>query len=127
MCLLHQQGGTPTADGIRLEEIVEASLSVVFHLVKEASNRPLIRDVAVVRLLKRILSCGPPPNAPAPPANSASENIIRLAAGVVNEVSSDPEGAMAVHREPGFDHILKNLASSSRNEKTGEKHSHSPQ
>ena len=36
-------------DGVRLEEIVEASLSVVFHLAKEGGNRGLIRDVAVVR------------------------------------------------------------------------------
>ena len=59
-------------DGVRLEEIVEASLSVVFHLAKEGGNRGLIRDVAVIRLLKRILSCGPPPG-----QSQAGENIIR--------------------------------------------------
>ena len=59
-------------DGVRLEEIVEASLSVVFHLAKESGNRGLIRDVAVIRLLKRILSCGPPPG-----QSQAGENIIR--------------------------------------------------
>jgi len=106
--------GTPSVDGVRLEEIVEASLSVVFHLAKEGGNRGLIRDVAVIRLLKRILSCGPPPG-----QSQAGENIIRLTAGIANEVASTdfPEGALAIHREPGFEHILKNLASSSRNEK----------
>ena len=55
-------------------------------------------------------------------ASSSGENIIRLTAGVANEVSSDPEGAFAIHREPGFEGILKNLVASSRNEKIGELH-----
>ena len=106
-----QQSGTQPVDGVRLEEIVEASLSVVFHLAKESSNRHLIRDVAVIRLLKRILSCGPPPQ------NGNGETIIRLTAGIVNEVSNEIEGAFIIHKEGLADH-LKPLINS-RNEKIG--------
>ena len=110
---LSQQSGPQAVDGVRLEEIVEASLSVVFHLSKESSNRHLIRDVAVIRLVKRILSCGPPPQ------NGNGETIIRLTAGIVNEVSADIEGAFAIHREPGMEALIKNLVQS-RNEKIGQ-------
>ena len=97
---------------MRLEEIVEASLSCVYHLAREPSNKNLFRDVAVIRLLKRILACGPPPQ------NGNGETIIRLTAGIVCEVSSsDIEGAFIVYRE-GLMEPLKDLVNS-RNEKIG--------
>ena len=73
-------------------------------MAKDNVNRTMIRDVGIVQCLKKLL--GHP-----------SESIQRLTAGILNELSTDMDGAFILQNEGIADPV--NALINSRNEKIG--------
>ncbi|XP_017778123.1 PREDICTED: armadillo segment polarity protein-like [Nicrophorus vespilloides] len=76
------------SDGVRMEEIVEGTVGVLQIVAKDSQNRAIIRQQMVIPILVQLLF-------------SEIENIQRVAAGVLSEISLDKEGAELIQREGG--------------------------
>ena len=98
--------GERDRDGVRWAEIAESCLSCIFHFSKDPTNRGIIRDRSILHNLRCLLGHN-------------SENIQRLSAGILNEVSNDMDGAFDIQNE-GLAEPVNGLVHS-KNEKIGKK------
>ncbi|WP_395241859.1 armadillo/beta-catenin-like repeat-containing protein, partial [Salmonella sp. s51933] len=86
---IRRAAGQPFAvDGIRMEDIVEGTVGALHILAREPNNRAVIRSLNVIPLFVQLLS-------------SNIENIQRVAAGVLCELSQEKEGAEIIEAENG--------------------------
>ncbi|XP_071493354.1 catenin beta [Diadema antillarum] len=79
------QGGS-YADGVRMEDIVEGTTGALHILARDSHNRALIQGLNCIPLFVQLLY-------------SNIENIQRVAAGVLSEVSLDKQGAEMIEQE----------------------------
>lgn len=70
-------------DGVRMEEIVEGTVSALQILAKDQQNRFLIRQENVIPIFVQLLY-------------SDADNILRAVAGLLHELAIDKEGEMLV-------------------------------
>ncbi|XP_003743635.1 armadillo segment polarity protein [Galendromus occidentalis] len=76
----------PVLEGVKMVEIIDAILGAFHILAKDAANRPTIRSLHAAVLLVRLMYC-------------EIENITRLAALVLCELSTDREGVNHLEEE----------------------------
>merc|ERR1719432_246291 len=74
------------ADGVRMEEIVEGTVGALHILARKPHNRAIIRGLSVIPIFVQLLY-------------NEIENIQRVAAGVLCELSADKEGATMIEGE----------------------------
>merc|ERR1719188_1800594 len=74
------------ADGVRMEEIVEGTVGALHILARDAHNRDIIRKSNVIPIFVQLLY-------------DEIENIPRVSAGVLCELSADKEGAAMIEGE----------------------------
>merc|ERR1719510_598940 len=74
------------ADGVRMEEIVEGTVGALHILARDPHNREIIRKSNVIPIFVQLLY-------------DEIENIQRVAAGVLCELSADKEGATMIEGE----------------------------
>ena len=82
-------------DGVRMEEIVEATVGALHILARESTNRTIIRHKPTINTFVQLLY-------------NEIENIQRVAAGVLCELAADKEGAEMIE-EAGATAPLTNL------------------
>lgn len=70
-------------DGVRMEDIIEGTVGALHTLAKDAHNRAVIRGLAVIPTFVQLLY-------------SDVENIERVAAGVLCELSVDKDGQFSI-------------------------------
>jgi len=100
--------GNVPIDGVKLTELIDASLRCAFSFSKETIYYDVMRDVKTVKLFKHILLFFAHEENKGP-----IENIVRLAAAVIEFISSsDLEGAYIIYQE-GFDEAVIRLANHS--------------
>ena len=100
-------------DGVRLTELVDASLRCACSFSKEPSYNDIIRDISTVRLFKNILLFFAHEDNKGP-----TENIVKLATAIIEFISSaDLEGAYIIYRE-GLEEAVIRLTNHS-NQKIG--------
>ena len=87
-------------DGVRMEEIVEGTVSALHILAKDSQNRVLIRNAKIIPLLVTGL------------LQSRNESILKAVVGLLRELANDREGAEAIEKE-GATQPLHELLSSS--------------
>ena len=103
-------------DGVKLTELVDASLRCAYRFSKEPIYNDIIRDLNTVRLFKNILLFFAHDENKGP-----TENIVRLSVNIIEFISSaDLEGAYIIHRE-GLDDAVIRLANHG-NQKIGKKY-----
>ena len=93
------------ADGVRMEEIVEGTVGALHILARDPHNREIIRKSNVIPIFVQLLY-------------DEIENIQRVAAGVLCELSADKEGATMIEGEGATAPLTELLHS--RNEGVGE-------
>ncbi|KAG1676894.1 Armadillo segment polarity protein [Nymphon striatum] len=74
------------ADGVRMEEIIEGTVGALHILAREVHNRAVIRELNVIPIFVQLLY-------------NDIENIQRVGAGVLCELSIDKEGAEMIEQE----------------------------
>ena len=74
------------ADGVKMDEIVEASVGALQVLAKDEGNRAMIRSLNIIQTFVQMLYC-------------EIENIQRAAVKVLCELAADKEGAEAIENE----------------------------
>jgi len=81
-------GQTPGAyaDGVKMEEIVEHTVSALHIIARESHSRAIIRGLSVIPIFVQLLY-------------HEIENIQRVAAGVLCEIAHDKEGADMIEQE----------------------------
>ncbi|KAL5489119.1 hypothetical protein EMCRGX_G018175 [Ephydatia muelleri] len=81
------QGSPPVCvDGVFMDEVMEVCVATVHLLARDVTCRAQLRQLNCVPLVVQLLY-------------SQSENIVRVAAGVLCEMVLDPEGAMMIEKE----------------------------
>jgi catenin beta 1 len=92
------------ADGVKMEEIVEGTVGALHILARDPHNRAIIRNSAVIPIFVQLLY-------------DDIENIQRVAAGVLCELSADKEGAIMIEGDGATAPLTELLHS--RNEGVG--------
>ena len=92
------------ADGVRMEEIVEGTVGALHILARDAHNRDIIRKSNVIPIFVQLLY-------------DEMENVQRVSAGVLCELSADKEGAAMIEGEGATAPLTELLHS--RNEGVG--------
>ena len=100
-------------DGVRLTELIDASLRCAIRFSKEPIYNDIIRDINTVRLFKNILLFFS--------QDLPTENIVRLSVIIIESIASaDLDGAYIIDQE-GLEEVVIRLANHS-NQKIGKKY-----